>query len=87
MTLEAWEVVDVIYTQGGRLTLEEAIGIAQNSVCTEQANLTENSMYNAATATWWIDLDIDKPGCAPACVVYESSGTADINWRCTGLIT
>ncbi len=86
LTLEAWEVVDVVYSQGGRLTLEEAIEIAQNSVCIEQGPLTENSIYNAATATWWIDLDIDKPGCNPACVVDESSQTAEINWRCTGLL-
>ena len=84
--LDAWEVIDVAYSQGGRLTLEQAIQIAKSSECVEQGPLTENSMYNDVTGTWWIDLEIDKPGCNPACVVDESSQTAEINWRCTGLL-
>ncbi|MCP3682587.1 MAG: hypothetical protein GY861_07855, partial [bacterium] len=43
-------------------------------------------MCNPDTGTWWIDLDIDKEGCNPACVVYIDDKTAEINWRCTGVI-
>ena len=37
--------------------------------------------------TWWIDLNAEKEGCNPACVVFEESKRAEINWRCTGLLT
>ena len=70
----------------GILTQEEAIEIAQNSDCILEGNLTENIMYNNYTKTWWIDLDLEKPGCKPACVVYEETRNATINWRCTGVI-
>jgi len=46
--------------------------------------LKDTATYNESTKTWWIDLDIEKPGCNPACVVYEDE-TVEINWRCTGL--
>ena len=29
---------------------------------------------------------IEKPGCLPACVVSERTKTAEINWRCTGVM-
>ena len=63
---------------------EEAIQIAEN---TEDCSgyLTDSVMYNSNTFTWWIDLSLEKEGCAPACVVSED-GSAEINWRCTGLI-
>ena len=46
------------------------------------------AMRNSNTGTWWIDLPIDreKPGCNPACVVDEAAKTAEVNWRCTGLL-
>jgi hypothetical protein len=74
----------------GEMTLEEAVLIANDSECTEQGLLTENSFYNENSKTWWIDLDM-KPefvheGCNPACVIWEETGQAEINWRCTGLI-
>jgi len=68
------------------LTIEQAIEIAQNSECAEQGILTNNYFYNDATKTWWIDLELEKPGCAPACVIKEETKTAEINWRCTGVI-
>lgn len=68
------------------MDLSEAIEIAQNSECTEEGVLTAQNMYNESTKTWWIDLEIDKPGCAPACVVKEIDKTASINWRCMGVI-
>ena len=41
---------------------------------------------NSGTGTYWIDLDIVQQGCAPACVINIANRTAEINYRCTGLI-
>lgn len=71
---------------GAKLSYEEAVDVAQGSECVEEGQLKETSFCNESTGTWWIDLDIDKPGCAPACVVSVSDRTAEINWRCTGLV-
>jgi len=70
------------------MTAEEAIETALNSDCIAEGSLLEDTaVCNESTGTWWIDLDIDKPGCKPACVVdIKIAGEASINWRCTGLI-
>ncbi len=60
--------------------------IANTSKCTEEGELTGDFFYNETTKTWWFDLDIDKPGCSPACVVSEENWVPEINWRCTGLV-
>ncbi len=70
----------------GHMTEERAREIAQASPCTENGSLTDEADYNDNTNTWWIGLDIQKEGCSPACVVEEATETAEINWRCTGLI-
>jgi len=64
--------------------LDEAVDIAQRSVCVEVGTLSENATLNDWTGTWWIDLNADKDGCAPACVVDIADRTAEVNWRCTG---
>jgi predicted secreted protein len=64
----------------------EAREIAASSVCGQAGALKENAFYNDWTATWWIDLDAQKEGCAPACVVDVRTGQAEINWRCTGAL-
>lgn len=78
------------FPESEKLTLEEATEIAANSECTEQGELTDNSMYNEDTKTWWIELDMKeefkKDYCNPACVVKESTKTAEINWRCMGVL-
>jgi hypothetical protein len=71
---------------GAKLSYQEAVKIAQSSECVQQGQLKGTHLCNENTGTWWIDLDIDKPGCSPACVVNVSDKTAEINWRCTGLI-
>jgi len=68
------------------MSLEEAITIAEESQCIVEGSLLDESMCNENTATWWIELDTEKEGCNPACVVNVLEGTAEINWRCTGLI-
>jgi len=71
----------------GEMTLAEAKEIALESDCVKEGNLKETYLCNDFTGTWWLDLEIDKPGCAPACVVNVVTKEAEINWRCTGLIT
>jgi len=66
------------------MTLEEAKEIAVQSECGD--NLKDAAFCNEVTGTWWIDLDIEKELCNPACVVNVESKHAEINWRCTGLI-
>lgn len=68
------------------MTLEQAMSIAQTSECTQEGKLTNKAIYNDSTNTWWIDLDLKKEGCSPACVVSAETKKAEINWRCTGLI-
>ena len=67
-------------------TKEQAVEIAEASACTIEGTLTDKVNYNEYTKTWWIDMEADAPGCAPACVVSEKTGAAQINWRCTGVI-
>jgi len=69
---------------GEKLSLIEAEQIAINSECGDR--LKENYMCNEDTGTWWIDLDIEKEGCNPACVINVETKEASINWRCTGVI-
>ncbi len=66
------------------MTLEKAKEIAINSECGD--TLKESYMCNEITGTYWIDLDIEKEGCNPACVINIETEEAEINWRCTGLI-
>jgi len=66
------------------LTISDAKQIAINSECGDR--LKETYMCNEYTGTYWIDLNIEKEGCNPACVVYLDTREAEINWRCTGLL-
>jgi len=72
------------------MTLEEAIAIAQGTECTEKGILTDKTMYNENTKTWWIDLQMKpefaKEICNPACVIFVETKTVEINWRCAGAI-
>ena len=82
---------DEVFTEkikdiGPAVTIEEAICIAEQSECVHEGQLTETFFYNENSKTWWIELDADREGCNPACVVSEVTKTAEINWRCTGLL-
>jgi len=68
---------------GESMMLSEARGIARNSECGD--NLKGTATCNPDTGTWWIDLETDRQGCNPACVVSVVTGGAAINWRCTGV--
>jgi len=69
-----------------KLSLDEAKQIALKDSECSKGNLKETYMCNEVTGTWWFDLDIEKQGCMPACVVNVATKEAEINWRCTGLI-
>ncbi|MFB6088840.1 MAG: hypothetical protein ABEK36_03625 [Candidatus Aenigmatarchaeota archaeon] len=66
------------------LTLEDAKEIARESECGDR--LTGEYDCNNISGTYWLDLNITKEGCNPACVVDIQHRNATINWRCTGLI-
>jgi len=70
------------------MELSEAMEIAAQSECLQEddARLTEVAVYNENTRTWWIDLELEKANCAPACVVNVDTNEAVINWRCTGAL-
>lgn len=77
---------------GEEISYQEALDIAQKDKCglkgEELVTFSENYLCNENTGTWWIDLNIrpEKKGCSPACVVDIVDKTAEVNWRCTGLI-
>ncbi|MFH0876092.1 MAG: hypothetical protein V1859_09215 [archaeon] len=41
---------------------------------------------NEGTGTYWINMNITKQGCSPACVISLEKNTAEINWRCIGAL-
>ncbi len=66
------------------LTISDAKKIAFDSECGDK--FKDTYICNEFTGTYWIDLDIEKTGCNPACVVNVETREAEVNWRCTGLI-
>ncbi|MFH0798065.1 MAG: hypothetical protein V1906_01495 [Candidatus Woesearchaeota archaeon] len=70
------------------LGLSEAKAIALGSECGQKGALKDTKVCNEGTKTWWIDLEPNEKNeiCNPACVVNTETKTAEINWRCTGLI-
>jgi len=69
------------------LTEESAKKIAESS-CIKGGEALGAGSHNKMTQTWWFDANLNatKEGCNPACVVNEVTKTAEINWRCTGLV-
>jgi hypothetical protein len=67
---------------------QEARAIAEQSCIKGGEALTSGGTYNANSKTWWFDANLNstQQGCHPACVVWAETKTAEINWRCTGLI-
>jgi len=69
-----------------QMTYDEAVAIAESSVCIEHGSLAATRVCNGATGTWWIDLDVEDDDCNAACAVDIVSQTAEVNWRCTGAL-
>ncbi len=70
---------------GAKLSETEALALAKTGNCS-QGKVVGTPSCNSITGTWWMDLDIKKEGCSPACVVDVNTKAAEINWRCTGLL-
>lgn len=70
--------------ESSKMTVDEARNIAQK-LCKE-GTLKDSWFYNSNSETYWFDMNLKKEGCTPACVVYVLNQSAEINWRCTGLI-
>jgi len=71
---------------GYTMSLTEAKLVAQGGECLLDSSFTDVYYCNEFTGTWWIDLDLEKEGCNPACVIDVQTGDSEINWRCTGLV-
>ena len=73
---------------GVSLLKEDEAKVIAEQTCIKGGESLESGYYNKNTKTWWFDANLNqvKEGCAPACVVSEETKTAEINWRCTGLI-
>jgi hypothetical protein len=71
----------------GAFSETEARAIAEN-ICIKGGEALLAGRYNENSKTWWFDANLNatRQGCNPACVVSEETKTAEINWRCTGLI-
>lgn len=69
---------------GVAMNFTRAKEIALKSECVKDGGLKGTHFCNESSGAWWIDLDISKEGCAPACVIDVASQQAEINWRCTG---
>jgi len=71
-------------------TEAEARAIAERVCLKEGESLAADAgMHNENSKTWWFDANLNTTpsGCHPACVVFEETGKAEINWRCTGART
>lgn len=68
------------------MTEKEAKTIAESS-CIKGGEALGSGIYNPYSKTWWFNANLNSTheGCNPACVVSETTKTAEINWRCTGL--
>jgi hypothetical protein len=71
--------------QPATTALDEARFIATHSECAQAGQIMKPAFYNPNSSTWWIQMEANKPGCNPACVVDLKAKTATVNWRCTGL--
>lgn len=69
------------------LSESEARTIAEKT-CVKGGEVLGVGIYNENSKTWWYDANLNsvREGCNPACVVDEKTKTAEINWRCTGVI-
>ena len=71
---------------GNQMDVATARIAAVDSECSKEGYVTVDSFCNENTGTLWFNLELEKEGCNPACVVDVNTGQAEINWRCTGLI-
>lgn len=68
-----------------KINNSEARIIAEKN-CLLEGETIGQGFYNENTRTWRFDANLNnkKEECNPACVVFEDTGKAEINWRCQG---
>lgn len=71
---------------GVSMSYPNAVLKAMASDCATKGQLKETHICNENSGTWWIDLKVSASECNPACVIDVTTGAAEVNWRCTGLI-
>lgn len=72
-----------------KITETEARAIAKKSCIKNGESIgSAAGTYNDNSKTWWFEANLSNTpkGCNPACVVSVETKTAEINWRCTGLL-
>ncbi|MFH0927908.1 MAG: hypothetical protein V1821_00360 [bacterium] len=88
--LRSWEEsCEAVPAPANSALTEAAAKKIAEKTCIKGSESLASGYYNDGTKTWWFDANLSstKEGCNPACVVSEETKTAEINWRCTGLIT
>lgn len=82
--------VNINQNQNVKSVLSEAEArLIAESTCIKGGDaLASGGTYNENFKTWRFDANLNatQKGCNPACVVSEETKTAEINWRCTGLL-
>ncbi|GEM_PF-3764507 len=70
------------------LDMMEAVAIAEES-CIKGEEFLGLPVFNKEIEAWVFDinLSIAKEGCEPVCAVFEDSKSAEIKWRCAGVIS
>jgi hypothetical protein len=70
---------------------EEARSIAQASQCAQKGAVDSFGTFSSSLNTWSFNLTVNpefvRTECNPACIVSAATRTADIDWRCTGLVS
>lgn len=66
---------------GGSMSYSEAKDIAEDSPCGKYG-LKSYHYCSQTSGKWSIDLDIEKEGCKPACIINIETKSAQIDWRC-----
>ena len=81
-------IPETIVPEAKSSTGESAAQLIAEKTCVKDGESLAPGYYNENSKTWWFDaaLKTAPEGCNPACVVSEETKTAEINWRCTGLI-
>ncbi len=75
-------------TEVCKFTQDQAFEIAKQSTCAEEGQIKDTCTCNENSGTYWFEMEVEgHEGCAPACVVESETGNAEVNWRCTGLIS
>jgi len=86
-TKERLEDISVCYSpNGGRMDFVKAKEIAKN-YCVE-GELKDEHFCNETKGTWWIYFQPNNPkkDCNPVCIVDVEKETAELNWRCAGVV-